>query len=905
MGDGQAAYPAHLATDVVLRDGSTLHVRPIRLDDEPRLLAFLSSLSEQSRVFRFFSPASDTVLAQMARQEARVDYTSHYGLVAMRGADEQVVGHALYAAITDDTAEVAFAVADDYQGRGLGTILLGYLAEVAAAHGIHVFTAFVMHENRQMLAVFRESGFPTDVKVNAGELTVTFPTSMTAAALERFDRRDQVAAVNALKLFFAPRGVAVIGASRRRGTIGGELFHNLLNYEFAGPVYPVNPETTVVQSVPAYAGVEAIPGPVDLAVVAVPAPEVLREAERCARKGVRAIVVISAGFAETGTMGQAHQAELIRICRASGMRLIGPNCMGLVNTDPAVRLNATFAPHPPPEGRVAFSSQSGALGLAIIEYASSLGLGLSTFVSVGNKADISGNDLINYWESDPRTDVILLYLESFGNPRKFSRIARRVARTKPIVAVKSGRSPAGARATSSHTGALLAASDVTVDALFRQSGVIRTDTLEELFDVASLLASQPPPKGRRVGIITNGGGPGILCADTCEAEGMKIPVLTDDTQATLRAFLPPQASVGNPVDMIASAPADHYREAIRAVAADPGVDALIVIFVPPLVTRAEDVARAINQSVHELDGGKPVVTVFMSARGVPDALKTGAVRIPSYAFPESAAIALARISRYGEWRARPLGSLPRFEGLHRDEAGRVVARTLARSDGWMPPEDVHALLVNYGLPVIDQRLVRTPADAAMAAQAIRGETALKAVIPGVVHKTEFGGVRLHLHGAKEVQTAAEQMAVMLASKGHPPEGFLVQQMAASGVEMIAGVVHDAQFGPIVACGAGGTLVELLRDVSVRLTPLTREDASEMIRELKTYPLLTGFRGAAKADVAALEDVLLRIGVMVEDLPQIAELDCNPIIVHEHRAAIVDARVRVVAFEPPSLFARRR
>ncbi|HET9002228.1 MAG TPA: acetate--CoA ligase family protein, partial [bacterium] len=451
----------------------------------------------------------------------------------------------------------------------------------------------------------------------------------------------------------------------------------------------------------------------------------------------------------------------------------------------------------------------------------------------------------------------------------------------------------------------LAASDVTVDALFRQSGVIRTDTLEELFDVASLLASQPPPKGRRVGIITNGGGPGILCADTCEAEGMEIPLLMDDTRAKLRAFLPPQASVGNPVDMIASAPAEHYREAIRAVAADPSVDALIVIFVPPLVTRAEDVARAIIEGVHELGSGKPVLTVFMSARGVPDTLKTGEVRIPSYAFPESAAIALARISRYGEWRARPLGTLPRFGDLQRDEAARVVARALARSDGWMSPEEVHALLVCYGLPVIDQSLARTPAEAAKAAQAIEGEIALKAVIPGVVHKTEFGGVRLQLHGPKEVQTAAKQMAAMLASKGHSPEAFLVQKMAASGVEMIAGVVHDAQFGPVVACGAGGTLVELLRDVSVRLTPLTREDAAEMIRELKTYPLLTGFRGAPKADVAALEDVLLRIGMMVEDLPQIAELDCNPIIVHEHGVDVVDARVRVVAFEPPSLFARRR
>jgi acetyl coenzyme A synthetase (ADP forming)-like protein len=904
MGDEQATYPAHLATDVVLRDGSTAHVRPVRPDDEPRLLAFLRSLSEQSRVLRFFSTTSDTALGQMARRETRVDYARHYGLVATRGADEQIIGHALYAAITEDHAEVAFAVADDYQGRGLGTILLGHLAEVAAAHRFYAFTAFVMPENHQMLAVFRESGFPIDVKSGAGELTVTFPTSLTAEALERFDRRDQVAAVSALKLFLAPRGVAVIGASRRRGTIGGELFHNLLSYEFAGPIYPVNPRAAVVQSVAAYAGIEAVPGPVDLAVVAVPAADVVHEAERCARSGVRALVVISAGFAETGPEGLARQAELIRICRASGMRLIGPNCMGIINTDPAVRLNATFAPQPPPEGRIGFSSQSGALGLAVIEYASSLGLGLCSFVSVGNKADISGNDLINYWESDPRTDVILLYLESFGNPRKFSRIARRVARTKPIVAVKSGRSAAGARATSSHTGALLAASDVTVDALFRQAGVIRTDTLEELFDVASLLANQPPPKGRRVGIITNGGGPGILCADTCEAEGLEISVLTEESQTKLRGFLAAHASVGNPVDMIASAPAEHYRQAIRVVAADSSVDALIVIFVPPLVTRAEDVAGAIVESVRGMDSRKPLLTVFMSAREVPDALKTDGVRIPSYAFPESAAIALARVARYGEWRARRPGSVPRFEGLRQDEAARIVAAELRHGGGWITPQEVHALLSCYGLPVLEQRVVATPGDAGRAAEEMGGAIALKAVGPGIVHKTDLGGVRLQLEGGEEVQDAAERMAVSMASKGHPPEAFLVQKMAPAGLEMIAGVVHDAHFGPVVACGAGGTLVELLGDVSVRLTPLTREDASEMLRELKTYPLLTGFRGAAKADVAALEDVLLRISAMVEDLPQIAELDCNPIIVHERGAVVVDARVRVVAFEPPSVFSRR-
>ena len=904
--DGEhAAYPAQRATDVVLRDGSTVHIRPVRPDDEPRLLVFFRSLSEQSRVLRFFSPASDTVLAQMAQREARVDYVRRFGLVATRGPEERIVGHALYAAVNGETAEVAFAVTDDYQGRGLGTILLGHLAEVAATHGIHAFMAFVMHENRQMLGVFRESGFPTEVKYDSGELIVTFPTSLTAEALERFDRRDQVAAVNALKWFFTPRAVAVVGASRQRGTIGGELFHNLLDYEFAGPVYPVNSQAAVVQSVPAYPNLEAIPGPVDLAILAVPAAEVVPEAEQCARKGVRALVVISAGFGETGPEGQARQAELVRICRTAGMRLIGPNCMGLVNTDPAVRLNATFGPQAPPPGRVGFSSQSGALGLAIIEHATFLGLGLSTFVSVGNKADISGNDLINYWESDPRTDVILLYLESFGNPRKFSRIARRVGRTKPIAVVKSGRSQAGARATSSHTGALLAASDVTVDALFRQAGVIRTDTLEELFDVASLLANQPAPNGRGVGIITNGGGPGILCADACEAEGMEIPLLTEATQARLRAFLHPHASVGNPVDMIASAPAEHYAQAIHVVAGDPGVAALVVIFVPPLVTRAEDVARAIIEGAHKMDAAKPVLTVFMSARGVPDALKSGDVRIPSYAFPESAAIALARVARYGEWRAHPLGNLPQFEGLRRDDATRQVGKALGRGDGWMTPEDVHALLGCYGLPVVEQRIVRTPVEAGTAAQELGGAVALKAIIPGVVHKADLGGVRLNLLGPQKTRAAAEQLRSALASAGHSPETFLVQKMAPAGVEMFAGVVHDTQFGPVVACGAGGTLIELLHDVSVRLTPLTREDASGMIGQLRTYPLLTGFRGVPPADVAALEDVVLRISAMVEDLPQIAELDCNPIIVHDRGATIVDARVRVVAFEPPSLFARRR
>src|SRR5512132_1023364 len=562
----QVSVTAHRDGDVVLRDGSTVRVRVMRPADEPGLLALLQSLSEESRWLRFYSSASGSALATEARREATLDQT--FALLALSGAEERVVGHAFYVVVDEHRAEVAFTIANDFQGRGLGTMLLGQLAEVAAANGIQMFQAEVVAANHKMLHVFRASGFPIEVNATAGQLHVTFPTSFSQDAIKRFEERETVAAVNALKLFFNPRAVAVIGASRQRGTIGGEIFHNLLSYGFNGPVYPVNPTAEVIQCVSAYPSVEAIVGPVDLAIIIVPAGKVVEVAAACGRKGVKALVVISAGFSETGREGQESQAELLRVCRASGMRLIGPNCMGIANTDPEVLLDATFAPGVPPQGRVGFSSQSGALGLAIIEYANSLGLGISTFVSVGNKADISGNDLLRYWESDDGTDVILLYLESFGNPKKFSQIARRVGRKKPIVVVKSGRSAAGARATSSHTGALIAASDVTVDALFRQAGVIRTDTLAELFDVASLLVNQPLPPGNRVGIITNAGGPAILCADACEARGLEVPVLSQESQKKLRAFLLLSASATNPVDMIASASADDYRNAIEIVAAD-------------------------------------------------------------------------------------------------------------------------------------------------------------------------------------------------------------------------------------------------------------------------------------------------------------------------------------------------
>jgi acetate---CoA ligase (ADP-forming) len=887
--------------DVVLHDGSTVHIRVMRPSDEAGLYELLTSLSPESRWLRFYCEQSSAALAAEAHRE--LDLAHAFGLIATSGPDERLVGHAFYVVVENHKAEVAFTIANNFQGRGLGTILLCQLAEVAAANDISIFEAEVVATNSNMLRVFRASGFPLEVNAQAGQLQVTFPTSFTPEAHRQFEQRDSIASANALRLFFEPRGVAVIGASRQRGTIGGEILHNLIAYGYKGKVYPVNPSAASIENLTAYPSIEKIQDTVDLAVIVVPFAKVSEVARECGRKGVKALVVISAGFAETGKEGTERQAELMEICRSFGMRLIGPNCMGVVNTNQEVLLDATFAPGSPPRGKIGFSSQSGALGLAIMEFASSLGLGLSTFVSVGNKADISGNDLLRYWETDPHTEVILLYLESFGNPRKFSEIARRVGRSKPVAVVKSGRSTAGARATSSHTGALIAASDVTVDALFRQAGVIRTDTLEELFDVASLMANQPLPEGNRVGIITNAGGPAILCADACEARGLEVPPLTDDIKTKLRSFLLPGASAGNPVDMIASAPAEHYGKAIEVLSSADNIDSLIVIFTPPLVTRADDVAKSIIDVVATVALKKPILSVFLSAQDKPVTLRKAG--IPSYSFPETAAIAMARATRYTQWRDRKESFPEVFPDVRADEAARIVAAALERSAGWLNPEEVSALLSCYGLPLVKQIIVADAEAAGEAARKLGGRFALKAVAPGVVHKTEAGAVRLKLESPEAVSAAAREMNQALSAQGLAPSGYVVQRMADSGVEMLLGMVHDPQFGPVIACGAGGVQVELLKDVSVRLAPLSEEDATDMIQELKTYPLLTGFRGSSPLDVKALHAGLLRVSALVQDIPQIAELDCNPFVVHEKGATILDARIRIEGVAPRPLIGMRR
>jgi acetate---CoA ligase (ADP-forming) len=640
-------------------------------------------------------------------------------------------------------------------------------------------------------------------------------------------------------------------------------------------------------------------------VIAVPAAAVVEAARECGAAGMRSLVVISAGFAETGREGAGRQRELLEVCRTHGMRLVGPNCLGVLNTDEDVALNATFMPRAPAAGRVGFLSQSGGLGIAIVDAANRLGLGLSAFVSVGNRADLSGNDFISYWAEDSRTAVILLYLESFGNPRKFARIARHAGHAKPIAAVKSGRSAAGARATSSHTGALLAASDVTVDALFRQAGVIRADTLGELFDVAALLSAQPAPRGNRVAIITNAGGPGVLCSDACAASGLEVADLPQRLRGQLRRFLPPEAALAGPVDMIATATADDYRRAIEAVGRAGVADAIIAIFVPPLATEAADVAAAVSRAAERLPPDLTILAVFMAEEGAPRELRRADRPIPVYSFPEDASRALGHAARYASWRDAPAGRIPHFDDCRPDAAAAVIARALGAGGGWLAPVDVARLLDCYGLPTPASRQVADPAAAQQAAAELGSPVALKAVAPGLVHKSEAGGVRVGLQPA-QVRRAASRMAATLARAGLVTEGFLVQAMAPAGPELIVGVVQDHAFGPILACGTGGTSAELLSDVVVRLTPLSDLDAREMLRSLRMFPLLDGYRGAPRCDVAGLERLLLRVGALVEGHPEVAEMDLNPVVALPHGPLIVDARIRLEPYTPapalPSLAA---
>jgi acetyl coenzyme A synthetase (ADP forming)-like protein len=867
--------------DVVLRDGSTLRLRPARPSDERSVRTMFARLSPESLYSRFFRipklPHLDVSGLLLS------DPDRSFTLIGEARSETCALAGYARDPHAPDRAEVAFVISDALQGRGIATRMLETLAGVAREHRIRRFDAYVLASNEPMMRVFLDSGFAIEQQLDAGVFHVVLDLDRTAGFEARAAARSEAAATASVQGFLAPRSVAVVGASRDRGKIGSEILHNLVTAGFTGRLVAVHPTAAAIGNTPCFRTVAGIPHDVDLAVIAVPAAHVSEVVDDCLSKPVRAMVIISAGFAETGAAGRDLEESIVARIRGAGIRLVGPNCMGVLNTDPGVRLNATFSPVYPPAGRVAMSTQSGALGLAVLDYARTLGIGLSTFVSVGNKADVSSNDLIQYWANDPHTAVILLYVESFGNPRKFSELARRIGRKKPIVAVKSGRSAAGARAASSHTGAL-ASSDAIVDALFRQSGVIRTATLEEMFDVARVLSSQPLPRGPRVAILTNAGGPGILAADACEASGLALPALSRPSVASLRKLLPAAAAIGNPVDMIASATADQYEQALAILLDDEQVDSALVIFIPPLVTRGEDVAAGVTR-VARSRPDKPVLAIFMSAHSAATLLDP----IPCFSFPEAAAVALARATAYGAWRQQPEGAVPVFDDLDRGEARAIVERALTAGGGWLTPDDAQALLNAVRIPAAASCSVTKEDEAVTGAERIGYPVVLKAIGPAILHKTEVGGIRLNLQAAGDVRAAWRDLARRLPDS---MTGALVQEMVTGGVEMLAGAVQDPTFGPVLACATGGTLAELLADMEFRLHPLTDLDAASMIEGLRGARLLRGYRGAATADEPALRDAVLRLSALVDICPEIQELDVNPLVVLTRGVRALDVRIRI-------------
>jgi len=699
----------------------------------------------------------------------------------------------------------------------------------------------------------------------------------------------------ALEAFLRPHAIAVVGASDDANTIAGLLFANLLASHFSGTVLPVNSRHPVVQGIVAYPDLASCPAVPDLVIVCVPASAVLGVVAQAADLGVGAVCVISAGFAETGSEGAALEANLIREAAARGLRLVGPNCTGILSGTGEARFNATFSRTVPPPGRTSLLSQSGAIGLAVLEAADVRGLGIGAFVSVGNSADVASNDLILYWGQDRDTDLILLYLESIQDPRWFTRIAQLVGRRIPIVAVKAGRTEAGRRAARSHTAALTAG-DVGVDALLRQAGVVRAESIEEMLDLAAMLSSQRRFRGPRVAILTNGGGPGILAADACETNGLIVPKLTELTAARLRPLLPPEASVSNPVDMIASATARQYGQAVRILGGAPEIDALIVMFNTPLITRASDVAAELVAARAELSGDVPLVAVFMNQEGPPPALREAG--LPSFAFPENAARALGRSVAWAGRRARPIGKVFRPD-VDVEQVGRLMAAAGCRTrTGWLAACDAEALLTSYGIPVVRSRLVHTP-DEAAAAKAEFGCTVVIKVA-AAIHKSDVGGVRLGVATPTAAAEAVRAIRADLASIGIAglATEFLVQEQIDSGQEMIVGVNRDPMLGPLVMVGLGGKFAEVLGDVAVRVAPVTDDDVEDMLQSLKSYRLLTGYRGAPALDVEALRHVLYRVSALVDDWPEIVEMDLNPVFVLEDRALVADARIRLADHPVP-------
>jgi acetyl coenzyme A synthetase (ADP forming)-like protein len=892
------SYPSQYETEVLLKDGSRMLLRPIKRTDIELWLAFISRLSRRTKYLRFHSIPN--LGPEDARRFCTVDYVNAFALVAevLAEKQEKIVAIGRYYRLPKKhAAEVAFAIEDAYQGKGIGTQLMEWLAEVARNNGILSFEADVLSENREMMTVLRDYGFHITAELEAGVYHVKFPISRTRKVAKKEEERERISTLRSLRYLLSPRSVAIIGASRKPGTIGQILFHCIMQNGFSGVVYPINPNADSIMSVKAYPSILDVPGQVELAVIAVPASLVAKVVDECGQKAVRALVVISDGFKERGPEGAARERELREIALGHGMRILGPNCMGIINTDPAISLNATFSLIYPPRGNVAFMSQSGALGIAILEYAKNIHMGISNFVSVGNRADISANDMLHYWEQDPATEVILLYLESFGNPEKFVSLARRLSSTKPIVAVKSGSTPAGSRAASSHTGAL-ATPEIASDALFRQTGIIKVNTLEELFDVATLLSNQPLPKGNRVAIITNGGGPGILAADACENHGLVLPDFSFETTNQLKSVIEREITIRNPLDMTAGASGKEFEGTLKVLANDDGIDAVIALFIPPTAFGLTGIDETIKRMAPVFQRKKkPILSCFLGQHGVGKMLGKNNKFVPCFLFPEDAVSALAKATQYNEWLRKPKGKIPNIHGLRRQRAQKIIDTVMTRSSKrpiWLLPGEAVELLDCYGIRCAKTQIAGTADEAAACAARVGFPLAAKLASSTIVHKTDVGGVKLDLKTADEVKRAFNDIKRKLTEIGrqNEMEGVVLQKMVTGGIETILGVKQDPSFGSLIMFGLGGVYAELVKDVAVRLHPLTDSDARELVYSIKMAKLFEGFRGSPPSDTEALEDLLLRLSALVEDLPQIVELDLNPVKVMARGEGywVVDARI---------------
>lgn len=890
----------------LLTDGTTVLIRPALAQDEEAVRQMHARMSPSNAYLRFFS-ISPLAADREAQRVCRPPSQEHCALLAWLG--DQLVGVASFEpAGKPGTAEIAFAVIDHMHGRGVATLLLDHLISIARLRGLRSFTAETLTDNVGMLRVFANVGLAARRHTADGVVETTFPLpsdetdSRLHSYMESVASRESRADVASLHHLLMPSSVAVIGVSRRPGRVGHAILRNIVSGGFSGRVYAVNPHAKTVVGIPSVPTAADLPEPVDLAVIAVPPGDIVSVAEDCGQRGASILVVVTSGI------GSEIGSKLLATCRRHGMRLVGPNCFGVAV--PSLGLNATFAGAQIPHGTAGLVVQSGGIGIAVLEHLSRLGIGVSSFASVGDKYDVSSNDMLTWWEQDATTRLAVLYVESFGSPRRFAHTARRVTRKMPVVTVIGGRSPAGQRAAISHTAAA-ATPLVTQEALFGQAGVIATTSLGELVDTAALLSCQPLPAGDRIGIVSNAGGAGVLAADACGDRNLKVAVLSEATVDRLLRLLPQGAAVAGPVDTTATAGQQMFRTCIETVAQDDEVDAVMAITVP---TALGDLAPALVSATID----KPLVAVMLDqqesvrllhrsrlahpGRGDGGPVE-GGTPIPSYVYPESAAKALGHAVRYNAWRTSAAGTVPELDGIRADGARRLVAQFLraSRMGGWLAPDQVSELLACYGITLVRTAPAASADEAAHVAERLSGPVVLKADVPGLVHKSDAGAVLLDLRSTSEVRRAYEQLA---ARFGGDLRRVMIQPMITDGVEVLIGVVHDPVFGPLVVFGMGGVATDLLGDHIARLTPLTDVDAENMIRGIRAAPLLYGHRGAEPADVAALAEMLLRVSRLADEIPEIAEFDLNPVIASASGAFGVDARIRLVPAEPTDPFLRR-